>query len=98
MKPAAPDFMLMWDNAYCVHEFDGDYVSFPDIISSAARPETPTWCTSSPPPPRSPSPGAGISVMASSVDNIERVKKLMGVQMISYDKINQLRHVRYLKR
>ena len=42
-------------------------------------------------------PGAGISVMASSVDNIERVKKLMGVQMISYDKINQLRHVRYLK-
>ena len=37
MKPAAPDFMLMWDNAYCVHELEGDFVPFPDILSLCAE-------------------------------------------------------------
>ena len=97
MKPAAPDFMLMWDNAYCVHEFDGDYVSFPDIISLCREAGNPDMVYEFASTSKITFPGAGISVMASSVDNIERVKKFMGVQMISYDKINQLRHVRYLK-
>ena len=42
-------------------------------------------------------PGAGVSVMASSVDNIKYMVSLMTYQSISYDKVNQLRHVRYLK-
>ena len=36
MKPAAPDFMLMWDNAYCIHEFDAEFVPFADILSLCA--------------------------------------------------------------
>ena len=97
MKPAAPDFMLMWDNAYCVHEFEGEYLSFPDIIALCREAGNPDMVYEFASTSKITFPGAGISVMASSVDNIERMKKLMGVQMISYDKINQLRHVRYLK-
>ncbi|MEI3424006.1 MAG: hypothetical protein V8Q85_02655 [Christensenellales bacterium] len=53
MKPAASDFVLMWDNAYCVHEFDGEYVSpSPNIWNTAARRAIRTWCSSSPQPPR----------------------------------------------
>ena len=37
LKPAAPDFTVMWDNAYCVHEFEGGYVEFPDILSACAE-------------------------------------------------------------
>jgi len=97
MKPAAPDFVIMWDNAYCVHEFEGDFVPFKDIITlcrEAGRPEMVFEFAST---SKITFPGSGISCMASSVDNIAYMTKLMGIQMISYNKLNQIRHVRYLK-
>lgn len=97
LKPAAPDFAIMWDNAYCVHEFEGDYVPFPDIISLCAEQGNPDMVYEFASTSKITYPGAGISVMASSKANIEYLIKLLGVQMISYDKVNQLRHVRYLK-
>ena len=97
MKPAAPDFVIMWDNAYCVHEFEGEFVPFKDIITlcrEAGRPEMVFEFAST---SKITFPGSGISCMASSVDNIAYMTKLMGIQMISYNKLNQIRHVRYLK-
>ncbi len=97
LKPAAPDFTIMWDNAYCVHEFEGEFVPFPDIISLCSAAGNPDMVYEFASTSKITFPGAGISVMASSEDNIRYMTGLMGVQMISYDKVNQLRHVKYLK-
>ncbi len=97
LKPAAPDFTIMWDNAYCVHEFEGDFVPFEDIISLCEQAGNPDMVYEFASTSKITYPGAGISVMASSADNIKYMTKLMGVQMICYDKVNQLRHVLYLK-
>lgn len=97
LKPAAPDFTIMWDNAYCVHEFEGDFVEFPDIISLCEQAGKPDMVFEFASTSKITFPGAGISVMATSVANINYVSELFGVQMISHDKINQLRHVKYLK-
>ena len=97
LKPAAPDFVIMWDNAYCVHEFEGDFVPFPDIISLCREAGNPDMVFEYASTSKITFPGGGISVMASSEANIAYLSKLMGVQIISYDKVNQLRHVRYLK-
>ncbi len=97
LKPAAPDFTIMWDNAYCVHEFDGDFVPFPDIISLCAAAGNPDMVFEFASTSKITFPGAGISVLASSEANIAYFTDLFGVQMISHDKINQLRHVKYLK-
>lgn len=97
MKPAAPDFMLMWDNAYCIHEFEGEYAPFPDIISLCRDAGNPGMVYEFASTSKITFPGAGISAMASSVDNIARIKSLITVQTIGFDKMNQLRHVRFLK-
>ena len=97
LKPAAPDFTIMWDNAYCIHEFEGEYVEFPDIISACAKAGNPDMVFEFASTSKITFSGAGFSVMASSEANIGYFSKLFGVQTISYDKVNQLRHVKYLK-
>ena len=97
LKPAAPGCAIMWDNAYCVHEFDGGFKPFPDIISMCEAAGRPNMVYEFASTSKITFPGAGISVMASSEENIRYHTKLIGIQTISYDKVNQLRHVRYLK-
>ena len=97
MKPAAPDFMLMWDNAYCIHEFDGDFVPFPDIISLCAQYGNADMVYEFASTSKVTFPGAGVAVMAASEANIAYLTKLINVQTIGFDKINQLRHVLFLQ-
>ena len=97
MKPAAPDFLLMWDNAYCIHEFDGEYVPFPDILSLCEKYGNADMVFEFASTAKMVIPGAGISCFACSEANMAYMTKLIGVQIISYDKINQLRHVKYIQ-
>ena len=97
MKPAAPDFLLMWDNAYCIHEFDGDFVPFPDILSLCEKYGNADMVFEYASTAKITIPGAGISCFACSEANMAYMMKLIGFQIISYDKINQFRHVKYLQ-
>ena len=97
LKPAAPDFTVIWDNAYCVHQFRGDYQTIPNILSlcksNGNRDMVYEFASTS----KMTIPGAGMAVMVSSQENIQYMAGLMDAQMISYDKVNQLRQVRFLK-
>jgi DNA-binding transcriptional MocR family regulator len=97
LKPAAPDFAIMWDNAYCIHEFEGEYVPFPDIISLCEEAGNPDMVYEFASTSKITFAGGGISTMAASEANIQYFSKLFFVNTISFDKVNQLRHVLYLK-
>lgn len=97
LKPAAPDFAIMWDNAYCVHEFEGDYIPFPDIISLCEEAGNPDMVYEFASTSKITYAGGGISALATSEANLAYLMKMFAIQTISSDKINQLRHIRFLK-
>lgn len=97
MKVAAPDFTVMWDNAYCVHEFSGEYVPFPSILRLARTAGTEDRFFEFASTSKITFPGAGISCMACSEANYAYIKKYLNAQIISYDKMNQMRHVKFLR-
>jgi len=97
MKTAAPDFRLMWDNAYAVHDLYENGDDLTDILSAAAaagHPNRPLVFVST---SKISFAGAGIAAMAASGANIADVKRHIGIQTIGPDKVNQLRHVRFFK-
>lgn len=100
MECAAPDFRIFWDNAYCVHHLF-DEVSLQDNVMDIAK-----ACAEAGNPDRyikfaSTSkvtfPGSGVAALASSPANVSEIIARMNVQTIGHDKLNQLRHVRFLK-
>ena len=95
--PAAPDFTIMWDNAYCVHEFEGDYLPFPDILSVCEAAGHPDMVFEFASTSKITLPGAGVSCFACSEANMAYMEKVLTPQVISFDKVNQQRHVLYLR-
>lgn len=97
LRPAAPDFLLMWDNAYCIHEFDGEYLPFPDILTLCRENGNADMVYEFASTSKITFPGAGVACFATSRANMDYMKKLLNAEIISYDKLNQLRHVLFLK-
>lgn len=97
MKCAAPDFRIMWDNAYAVHAFGDDDDKLLDIMSEAKRVGNENRVLYFSSTSKISFPGSGIAMVAASDKNIADIKRRMTVQTIGYDKINQLRHVEYFK-
>ena len=97
LKPAAKDFRIFWDNAYLCHHIYDESIEILEILSECEKAGNPDlvyeFCSTS----KVTFAGGGISAIATSLANLEWIKQSLTVQTISYDKLNQLRHVLYFE-
>lgn len=95
LKPAAADFRIMWDDAYCIHDLTATpdhLISIYEECKKTGNIDLPIcFCSTS----KITFPGSGVAAMAASPANMKVLKNKYKYQTIGYDKINMLRHVRY---
>lgn len=100
LKPAAEDFRIYWDNAYCIHhlyEGEENQDQLPEILSECAKAGNPDMVYEFVSTSKIAFAGAGMAAVATSKGNLEDIKRHMNYQTIGHDKLNQLRHVRFFK-
>ena len=98
LKPAAKDFRIFWDNAYCVHHLsDTDRDHLLNIIDECKKAGNPDLVLEFTSTSKISFPGGGLAVIAASKANIDFIKSQMTYQTIGFDKLNQLRHAKYFK-
>lgn len=97
LKPAAKDFRVIWDNAYIVHDLDDRPDHLLNIFGACKAYGSEDMFVEFTSTSKISFPGAGVSAIAASDNNIKAIKARLAMQTISYDKMNQLRHVKYFK-
>ena len=98
LNPAAEDFRIFWDNAYGIHHLYEDKQDYlVEIFMECKREGHPDMVYKFGSTSKISFPGSGIAAIAGSDANIAEIRKMMSVQTIGHDKLNQLRHVKYFK-
>lgn len=96
-RRAGPGFRILWDNAYAVHDFDDEppvLANLMDRCRAAGTEDSAIMFASTSKITRA---GSGVAFMAASAANLASFTKHLGAQTIGPDKLNQLRHVRFLR-
>lgn len=96
LRPAAKDFRIMWDNAYCVHDLTDTPDTLLNLYEECLKQGTEDYVFFFASTSKISFPGAGVSALAGSTKNIEDIKKRISAQTIGPDKLNQLRHILFL--
>ena len=98
LKPAAKDFRIYWDNAYCVHHLYPDHPCHVlDILSECEKAGNPDMVYKFSSTSKISFPGSGVAAISASKANLDDLRTHLTIQTIGHDKLNQLRHVRYFK-
>ncbi len=97
MKTAAPDFKIFWDEAYIVHHLTDEIIETPVLLEESRQYGNEDRVFMFTSTSKITFPGAGVSALACSENSMKYICKRFEVMIISYDKMNQLRHVRFLK-
>lgn len=97
LQPAATDFRVMWDNAYCVHHLSDTPDTLLNVFDEAKVHMNEDMFVEFVSTSKISFPGAGVAALAASAKNIADIKSRMTVQTIGFDKLNMLRHVRFFK-
>lgn len=98
LQPKAEDFRIFWDNAYCIHHlYDEPQDEILNILDECEKAGNPNMVYIFGSTSKVSFPGSGVSAIATSLENMDFIKKYMTTQIIGHDKINQLRHVRFFK-
>jgi putative transcriptional regulator, gntR family len=97
MKCAADDFRIFWDDAYSVHMLEGEPAKQKNLIRACAEAGNPDRVYVLASTSKMTYPGSGVAAVASSPDNIKWLKSIYAIQTIGPNKINQLRHAKFLK-
>lgn len=97
MKTAAPDFRILWDNAYTVHHLVDAPPSLANLLAACAAAGNPDRAIVFTSTSKITFAGAGVAALASSAANIRNIVAGLSIQTIGHDKLNQLRHVRFFE-
>lgn len=96
LHPAAEDFRIFWDNAYCIHHlYDDERDEVLELLDECRKAGHPDMAFKFASTSKVSFPGSGISAIAASLNNLEDIRRQLTCQTIGHDKVNQLRHVRY---
>lgn len=95
LKTAAKDFRIFWDNAYCIHHLTDNPKYILNILDEAKKAGNENIVYIFASTSKVTFPGAGVAAMGASKENIDELKKYLGISIIGHDKVNQLRHVKF---